>query len=202
MTKCSARTRTWTCRAKRIHEQLTHYGVKDILIYGDCADPDGLRELNQAFERLNSPYYVIAVNMTNKNRSSGILRVEGLLNRKALKVRRGIGRDSLWFQGRNASSNGRPVRGSRLVWEFVNWQYPKSIEGKVVKEEPDDATADGADMMDELRYLVMEWLGPLVVEQPRRALTLTERLQKEFEEMDREAEATDEAMYGTVLRQG
>ena len=189
-------------RAKRIHEQLTHYGVKDILIYGDCADPDGLRELNQAFERLNSPYYVIAVNMTNKNRSSGILRVEGLLNRKALKVRRGIGRDSLWFQGRNASSNGRPVRGSRLVWEFVNWQYPKSIEGKVVKEEPDDATADGADMMDLLRYLVMEWLGPLVVEQPRRALTLTERLQKEFEEMDREAEATDEAMYGTVLRQG
>ena len=189
-------------RAKRIHEQLTHYGVKDILIYGDCADPDGLRELNQAFERLNSPYYVIAVNMTNKNRSSGILRVEGLLNRKALKVRRGIGRDSLWFQGRNASSNGRPVRGSRLVWEFVNWQYPKSIEGKVVKEEPDDATADGADMMDELRYLVMEWLGPLVVEQPRRALTLTERLQKEFAAMDREAEATDEAMYGTVLRQG
>ena len=189
-------------RAKKMHDQLQHYGVKDILIYGDCADPDGLRELNQAFERLNSPYYVIAVEMKHKAKSAGIMRVEGLLNRGALKVRRGMGRDMLWFQGRNSSSNGRPVRGSRLVWEFVNWQYPKSIEGKVVKDEPDDATADGADMMDELRYLVMEWLGALPQEEPKRALTMMQQIAKDFAEMDKQGEETDEAMYSHVLRQG
>jgi hypothetical protein len=141
-------------RAKKMHDQLTHYGVKDILIYGDCADPDGLRELNQAFERLHSPYYVIAVDMKNKNRASGIMRVEGLLNRGAFTVRRGMGKDMLWFQGRNSSSNGRPVRGSRWVWEATNWHTRNRSKGSG-EGRPDDATADGADMMDETRYLVM-----------------------------------------------
>lgn len=192
-------------RAKRIHDQLKSYGVRTILIYGDCADPDGLLELNQALERLNSPYAVLPVEMVKKSRSAGILRVESLLTRGALKVRRGMGGESLWRLGMSASSMGRPVRGSRFIWEMSNWQYPKMPDGKVQKDDPDDATADGADMMDGLRYLSMMWLGPIVVHPPKRAPTLHERLRKEFEALDRQEEEqmgrVDEP-YGRVLRQG
>ena len=71
-----------------------------------------------------------------------------------------------------------------------------------MKDEPDDATADGADMMDELRYLVMEWLGALPQEEPKRALTTMQQIAKDFAEMDKQGEETDEAMYSHVLRQG
>lgn len=190
-------------RAKRIHDCLKAHKVTDILIYGDCADPEGLAELNASLERIDSPYYVIPVQAAFKNRKTGILRVENLLSRQALKVRRGMGRDGLWYHGKSASSAGRPVRGSRFLWELVNWQYPKTADGKVQKEDPDDATADGADMMDGLRYLVMQWLGP--VEEPRRprAPTLAERLQKELEDLDRmEEDSQRTSRYGSVLRQG
>jgi phage terminase large subunit-like protein len=188
-------------RAGRIHKQLKHYGVTDIDIWGDCADPDGLLELNQALERLHSPYHVMPVQMENKKKTAGIMRLESLMTRGAFHVRKGMGRDTLWFVGMSASSHGRPVRGSRWVWEANNWQYPKSIEGKVQKDEPDDATADGADCMDETRYLVMEWLGPLEEVKPPRALTLLERLAQEFEEMDADTAGPDESRYGPVLRQ-
>lgn len=188
-------------RAKKIHDQLQFYEVKDIDLWGDCADPDGLLELNQALERLRSPYHVMPVQAENKRIGAGIMRLESLLNRGALKVRKGMGRDTLWFQGMTASSHGRPVRGSRWVWEASNWQYAKSIEGKVQKDAPDDATADGADMMDETRYLAMEWLGPVEEVKAPRALTLVERLARELDEMDDEAKGPDEAKYGTVLRQ-
>lgn len=191
-------------RAKRIHDQLQAYGVEDIEIWGDCADPDGLLELNQALERLGSPYHVLPVEMANKKRQTGVMRVESLLTRGALKVRRGMGGESLWRLGMSASSNGRPVRGSRFVWEMTNWQYPKAADGKVQKDEPDDATADGADMMDGLRYLAMQWLGPLPVPEVRRYPTLRERLAKEMRELDEVEEQGRGAgdRYGRVLRQG
>lgn len=189
-------------RAKRIHDQLKSYGVRSIAIYGDCADPDGLLELNQAFERLGSPYTVLPVEMVKKSRSAGILRVESLLTRGALKVRRGMGGESLWRLGMNVSSLGRPVRGSRFVWEMSNWQYPKMPDGKVQKDDPDDATADGADMMDGLRYLSMMWLGPVVVHDTPKAPTLRQKLARELEELDEVERGTHDDRYGRVLRQG
>ena len=188
-------------RARRIHNQLTSFGVKEIDIYGDCADPDGLLELNQALERIPSPYSVIPVQMVNKSRQAGVMRLESLINRGAFKVRRGMGLDSMWFRGMSASSNGQPVRGSRWIWEATNWQYPKAPDGKVQKDEPDDATADGADMMDETRYLVMEWLGALEEPKPRRGLSVVQRLQLELEDLDNESQQVDENKYGRVLRQ-
>lgn len=188
-------------RALRMHTQLKSYGVKEIDIWGDCADPDGLLELNQALERLGSPYHVMPVQATYKSVVAGIMRLESLLNRGGLKVRRGIGKDSMWFRGMSSSQQGQPVRGSRWVWEASNWQYAKAQDGKVQKDTPDDATADGADMMDETRYLVMEWLGPLEEPKPRRALTTVQRLQLELDELDNEAQGTDEGKYGSVLRQ-
>lgn len=189
-------------RALRIHTQLKSYGVKEIDIYGDCADPDGLLELNQAFERLGSPFHVIPVQAKNKSVVAGIMRLESLLNRGGLKVRRGIGADAMWYRGMSTSQLGQPVRGSsRWVWEASNWQYAKAQDGKIQKDVPDDATADGADMMDETRYLVMEWLGPIDEPKPKRALTVVQRLQLELDELDNEAQGADEAKYGTVLRQ-
>lgn len=191
-------------RARRIHTQLTTYGVgrdgREILIYGDCADPDGLLELNQALERIDSPFRVMAVEAKLKSRQAGVMRVESLLTRGALKVRRAMGRGVTWYQGRNASSSGRPVLGSRWIWEAQNWQYPKMPDGKVQKDDPDDNTADGADMMDGTRYLVMQWLTAQDVPVVRRAPTLLERLAQELRDLD--APPEQDSPYGAVLRQG
>lgn len=188
-------------RAKKIDDQLKSYGVKDIDIYGDCADPDGLLALNQALERLHSPYQVIPVEARLKSVTAGILRVGSLFKRGALKVRRGMGKESMWYRGMSSSSMGQPVRGSRWIWEATNWQYAKAQDGKVQTDTPDDATADGADMMDETRYLVMQWLGPVEEVKPVRAPTLLQRLQLELDDLDNAASGDDETKYGTVLRQ-
>lgn len=186
-------------RARKMTEQLQRYEITDIDIWGDCADPDGLVKLNEALAAIG-PYQVLPVEGNLKNRSAGVVRLESLFNRGALKVRRGMGKDSLWYRGMNASSNGQPVRGSRWVWEATNWQYPKTIEGKVQKDDPDDATADGADMMDLTRYLVMQWLGPLPeVEARPKGLTILERLAREMSELDEQA--SEKSPYGHVLRQ-
>jgi hypothetical protein len=74
-----------------------------------------------------------------------------------------------WRLGMGAAKPGKPVEGSRLIWELGFWQYPKAEDGKVQKDEPDDATADGADSCDALRYLVMTWLGPLEEPQGKRS---------------------------------
>ncbi len=50
--------------------------------------------------------------------------------------------------------------GSRFIWEINNWQYPSDeTSGKAQKDDPDDHSADGADMMAMIRYLVMFWWG-------------------------------------------
>lgn len=188
-------------RAKKIHEQLQFYGVQDIDIWADCADPDGLLELNQALERLKSPYQIMPVDPKLKAVIAGITRLESLINRGGLKARRGMGKDSMWFRGKNSTSNGQPVRGSRWVWEATNWQYTKAMDGKVQKDTPDDATADGADMMDGTRYLVMQWLGPMEEVQMPRAPTLMERLRNELDALDAAQDRDDAEKYGTVLRQ-
>lgn len=189
-------------RAKRIHGQLTLYGVKEITILGDCADPNGIIELNKALERLESPYRVWPVEAEFKHRQTGILRVESLLTRKALFVRRGMAAGEVWRLGMSSSSAGKPVEGSRLIWEFNNWQYPKMPDGKVQKDDPDDATADGADMMDGVRYLVMTWLGPLEIPKAKRYPTVQERLQKEIADLDKQSEQAKQAnRFGNVIRQ-
>ena len=191
-------------RARKIHDQVVvKFGVKDMDIWGDCADPDGLLEFNQALERIGSPLHVLPVQAANKRIGAGVMRVESLMNRGGFRVRRSMGAEQLWYAGMNTSSMGRPVYGSRWIWEANNWQYPKAIDGKVQKDAPDDATADGADMMDGTRYLVMEWLGPMPEETVRTFPTLQQQLQREFDEMDQQAnQESQEHIYGRPLRQG
>jgi hypothetical protein len=136
------------------------YGVpKERIISGDCANPQDIIELNLAFERIGSPYRVAGVAAETKSIKVGIERTENLLNRGAFKVRRSLGAGSVWKLGMSASRGGKPVEGSRWVWEANNWQYPKTDDDKVQKDVPDDQSADGADMMAATRYLVMTWWG-------------------------------------------
>lgn len=145
-------------RAKKIHDLLRRYDVPEsITIAADCADPEGIRELNAAFDRLKSPYMAGGVDARHKIVRAGVERVENLMNRGAFFIRRGIGNGSVWNLGMNASRMGKPVEGSRWLWEVNNWQYPKTIDGKIQKDEPDDATADGADCMDATRYVAMTY---------------------------------------------
>ncbi|MEO7683625.1 MAG: hypothetical protein ABIU86_06770 [Gemmatimonadaceae bacterium] len=47
--------------------------------------------------------------------------------------------------------------GSRFLWEINNWQYPHTERGDAQTDNPNDDSADGADMMAMLRYLVMAY---------------------------------------------
>lgn len=195
-------------RAAAMHALLKKWRVPDtIAIPADCADPKGIQELNEAFDRINSPYRVYAIDAELKKRQAGIDRVESMLNRGALTVRRGMGEDSVWHVRKSASNNGTPVMGSRWMWEIVNWNYPKAADGKVQKDEPDDASADGADMMDGIRYLIMSFFPADAPEKGKRTPTRLERLQKELEDMDKQEEEyfehqNGEDRFGGRLQQG
>jgi len=188
-------------RAKKIHDQLTGHGVREISIWGECADPEELRAINEAFERLDSPFRFYPVEAKLKNRKQGITRVESMINRGALRVRRSMGRGQVWRLGMSSASNGAPMEGSRWVWEANNWQYPEMPDGKVQKDDPDDASADGADMMDGTRYLAMTLYGS--VETEVAAPPNKTRLQEIWRELDEPVnQKSVEEKYGSVLRQG
>lgn len=191
-------------RAKAIDTLLRKHKVPEsIIIRADMADKDAITQLNAALERIDSPYYVFPVDAKLKARSAGIMRVESLLTRGALKVRRTMGSDQTWRLGMGSSQLGKPVRGSRWVWEINNWQYPKMPDGKVQKDDPDDNTADGADMMDATRYGVMTWLGPLDEPPAKRHPTPEEAIWKDALQKEEDEDADEPGSeYGTVVDEG
>jgi phage terminase large subunit-like protein len=178
-------------RAKAIHDLLTRLGApKGTPIWGDCANPTDVLELNRCFSRISSPYRVTGVAAENKIRKTAVQRVENLLNRQSLLVRRGIGEGQTWYLGQDASSFGKAVQGSRLTWELNNWLYPKNpTEGKLQKDDPDDATADGADLIAALRYLVMSWWSKAKFEIPLEGSAFTARVLARESEALRKGEA-------------
>lgn len=170
----------------------------------DCADPNAVIELNNALERCKSKWFVQAVEMKHKIIAAGVDRVESLMRRGLFKVRRGIGQGQTWFLGMQAGKPGKPVEGSRWKWEVDNWQYPKVLEHgtlvRIQKDEPDDTTADGADMMDSTRYAIMTWYTPAEEDKPPVGESIYQRLQREFDELkDEETHTTPD--YGRPLRQ-
>jgi phage terminase large subunit-like protein len=147
-------------RAQKIHDMLTLYEVPahEIVIAGDCANPTDILEVNVAFERLKSPYRVAAVEMNNKLIRPGVSRVLMLMNAQELLINEHLAESQLWYSGKTAEKTGKPVMGSRFKWELDNWRWPKTTETQPTqKDNPDDHSADGADMMAALRYLVMTW---------------------------------------------
>lgn len=159
---------TTDARAKLLHDLLSSLGVpRGTLIAGDCANPQEILDLNTALAKLKSPYRVVGVTMENKARIPGVKRLENMLSRGSMQIRREIGAAMSWLLGYNASKPGMPMLGSRLLWEIQSWAYPIARdEDQVQKDDPDDRTADGADMMAALRYLVMTWWNPPKAEKP------------------------------------
>lgn len=190
-------------RATRINKVLQKYGVKELLMWGDCAAKDELAELNNSFARLEAPWFCLPVEMINKSRPNGITRVGNLIQRRALKMRSTVGQGVTWFLGRKSNSSGRPMHTSRWLWELLNWAHKKMPDGKTQIDDPDDDTADGADMMDGLRYLALQWLGPLVLDIPTaHDLTLQGRMQQDLKRLQAQnGPAVAEDWYGEVLQQ-
>lgn len=160
-------------RAKLIHDTCAFYGLeperKMIPIWGDAANPTDIVELNEAFRRgwevvenghrrhVVSKLRVVAVAMENKLRKVAVERLNDLFKRCVLRIRREVGQGEEWRLGRNAASEGTLMAGSRLLWEMDNWSFPVPKPGEAQEQDPDDDTADGADMIAALRYLVMSW---------------------------------------------
>lgn len=166
-------------RARVIHSINTHYGVQPKLrIWGDAANPTDINELNVNFRRIGSPYRVVPVGMENKVRRTSIERLNELLDRRAIRYRRDIHRymaripiigaegaelapiSPIWLLGYGAARPGVEMQGSRLQWELKHWKYPIAKPGKSQTQDPDDHTADGADLIAAERYAVMSWWKP------------------------------------------
>jgi hypothetical protein len=153
---------TLTVRAKAIHELLVkHNASARTPIWGDSANPQDIMELNAAFRKLGSPYVVRAVAKVSAEgksfRAACVERLNDLLGRRALLFHRELGKGQEWYKGASVASHGRMVAGSRLLWEIRNWRYPTRQEGRAQHQDADDDTADGADAIAALRYLVMSW---------------------------------------------
>lgn len=145
-------------RATVVTEKLELLGVSPhaLRFVGDCANPTDILELNLAFERIKSPYRVGAVDGEHKIIKAGIARILVMIGAGELSRAPDLGDGQLWHEGKTAEKPGRPVSGSRFLWELEHWSWPKTTENKPAQRDvPNDDSADGADMMAALRYLVM-----------------------------------------------
>lgn len=119
---------------------------------------------------------MIPVANESKIRKASVERINDLLDRNALKYRRGVmpeiarllheSRLKYWRHGYSASSLGTEMTGSRLQWEVQQWAYPVPREGEAQKQDPDDHTADDSDAIAADRYALMSWWRAVHVEEP------------------------------------
>lgn len=141
-------------RATDIHDLCLSLGIKKLTIWGDAANPQDIMEMNAAWAKMGSGIRVAAVASENKIRATSVERLNRLLVAHAIRFRTLGGR---WQLGWNAGSAGIEVDGSRLEWEMQHWAYPIPKEGIAQAQDPDDNTADGADMIASMRYAIMSW---------------------------------------------
>jgi hypothetical protein len=149
--------RTLTERAGALHQLCATYGIKRLTIWGDAANPTDIMELNSAWSRAGSGLRVVAVEMENKIRVTSVDRLNRLLGTNAIRFRHLPAEAHTWRLGMNAASEGVEMQGSRLEWEMQHWAYPIPKEGNAQSQDPDDHTADGADMIASMRYAIMSW---------------------------------------------
>ena len=101
-------------RARWIHEHLQrHYAPDNTRIWGDSANPTDINEINKEFKRLGSPYRVRPVAAERKLRRASVTKINNLLGRGALLIRRDLAEFQEWQLHRSAASDGQTVLGSR-----------------------------------------------------------------------------------------
>jgi hypothetical protein len=163
-------------RARKIHELCVSLGIdpspKTVPLWGDAANPQDIMEMNLAFragwidedgQPVTSKLRVIAVASEGKIRKAAVERINNALDANALKFVRSVADGARWYLGMNAGSPGTEQKGSRLVWEMDNWAVAVPKEGEAQDQNPDDDTADGADMIAAARYALMShWRIPKV----------------------------------------
>lgn len=156
-------------RARDIHELLERWGVpeKAFTLVGDTANQTDIIEINRAWRVMGSWCRVGAASMAAKARAAAVEKLNDLLAVMKLTVRRGIGAELEWKRGATSMYQGDDMQESRLLWEIRNWAYEEPGEGKAQKEDPLDDSADGADAIAALRYLVMTWLKAAGFEKPK-----------------------------------
>lgn len=170
-------------RARVIHALCTFYKCPPMLrLFGDSANPTDIAEINRAFRTIGSPLKVVGVGRDAKLRRASVERWNNELARDAVFNRQDIALHSTraiqaiwstlgypgsppdlrgWRLGMNAGKRGTEMYGSRLVWEQQHWSYPVPKAGKAQDGDPDDHTADGADMIAARRYALMShWNTP------------------------------------------
>ncbi|MDE2473057.1 MAG: hypothetical protein KGL35_31195, partial [Bradyrhizobium sp.] len=159
-------------RAAAIHDLVERAGIPDpsaktCIIWGDAANPTDIREINSAFKRVGSRLRVAPVGHEGKMRKTAVERINNALATGALTFRRSVGHDQRWMLGANAGSEGTQMIGSRLMWEIDHWSFPVPVPGEPQDQNPDDATADGADLIAAMRYALMSyWKRPDIPPQP------------------------------------
>lgn len=169
-------------RARVIHALCTHYRCPPAMrVWGDSANPTDIAEINRSFRQIGSPCRVLGVGREAKLRVAGVERWNNELGRRAVYVREDVTHHatravqkqwallgysgdppnlSRWMLGQNAGHKGTEMLGSRLLWEMEQWAYPIPKPGKAQEKDPDDDTADGADMIAARRYALMSWWKP------------------------------------------
>ena len=180
---------TLSKRAETIVEMLQRYDAPESTpIWGDSANPQDIMEINEAFRKLKVRYRVRSVAKVSAEgkpfRAACVERLNDLLGRRALLFDRDLGSHSQWQKGASVASQGRLMRESRLLWEIRQWRYPDKKEGQAQRQDPSDDSADGADGIAALRYLVMSWWKGAQYEavpektQPNRDFGLEEKLDR------------------------
>tara|TARA_Y100000310_G_scaffold238628_1_gene242091 strand:+ start:2002 stop:3681 length:1680 start_codon:yes stop_codon:yes gene_type:complete len=165
---------TLSVRARHIHGVLSRYGIIKLKVYGDPANPTDSLEMNTSLEEgwveddehVRPKWRAHAAVKERGSRLTGPDRINEMYEQRSLLVRRGIGKGGRWHLGMNANSPGDAQIGSRFLWEQENWSFPNPLEGRSQDQNPDDHTADGADMMAAYRYAIMSHLSPAEYELP------------------------------------
>src|SRR6185436_3812819 len=167
-------------RAQAIHEICEAAGIvdpspRDCPLWGDSANPTDIREINLAFRRgwpeldeqghetgkwITSKLRVVAVGAEGKLRKTAVDRMNNELDHNRLLFRRSVYAGLTWMYAMNAGSPGTEMTGSRFMWEIDNWAVPLPKEGEAQDQNPDDDTADGADMIASARYALVSWWAP------------------------------------------
>lgn len=157
-------------RAKGMHYLCEDYGLdpehKAFPIWGDSASPTDIHEMNQIFRKgwhdeethrkITSKLRIVGVERENKLRKASVDKLNDLLDENRLLF---IPLES--YEWRHAMTvdnpEGTPMEGSRLLWEIGAWSFDVPKPGEPQTQDPNDDTADGADMVASMRYGVMSY---------------------------------------------
>lgn len=156
-------------RARAIWDIVSWFGLgvqKPLQVWGDAANPTDIYEINKIFkagwldpdtgEMVKPKIVVVAVANENKVRKTSVDRLNELLDSDRLLF---CEIEPYEWRHHQTVDNpeGTPLEGSRLTWEMDHWSFPVVKPGETQDQDPDDGTADGADLIASMRYAVMSY---------------------------------------------